>query len=130
MEERLMGSTTFFYSIYHLYFAFQSFDFECTWCRLFQKRVMYTKLDIYVFLWQHSSSTKKPDCHNITEILLKVALNTIPLDYIPYICIDPAHFCLFTSGKLIWFDGFHRMEINTTSDYWLRLSLKCITIYD
>ena len=29
-------------------FAFQPFDFECLWWRLFQKRVMRTKLDIYV----------------------------------------------------------------------------------
>ena len=30
--------------------AFQSFDFECTWWRLFQKRVVRTKFDIYVFI--------------------------------------------------------------------------------
>ena len=32
------------------YLAFQSFDFEGTWWRLFQKRVVRTKLDIYVFV--------------------------------------------------------------------------------
>ena len=32
------------------YLAFQSFDFQCTWWRLFQKRVMRTKFDIYVFI--------------------------------------------------------------------------------
>ena len=32
------------------YLAFQSFDFECTWWRLFHKRVVCTKLDIYVFI--------------------------------------------------------------------------------
>ena len=32
------------------YFAFQPFDFERTWWRLFQKRVVCTKLDIYVFI--------------------------------------------------------------------------------
>jgi len=34
--------------------AFQSFDFERTWWRLFQKRVVHTKYDIYHFnyyLW-------------------------------------------------------------------------------
>jgi hypothetical protein len=32
------------------YLAFQSFDFEHIWWRLFQKRVVCTKLDIYVFI--------------------------------------------------------------------------------
>jgi hypothetical protein len=34
------------------YFVFQSFDFEntCTWWSLFQKRVVHTKFDIYVFI--------------------------------------------------------------------------------
>ena len=32
------------------YLAFQYFDFESTWWSLFQKRVMRTKLDIYVFI--------------------------------------------------------------------------------
>jgi hypothetical protein len=31
------------------YLAFQSFDFECTWWWLFQKRVAHTKFDIYFF---------------------------------------------------------------------------------
>jgi hypothetical protein len=31
------------------YLAFQYFDFERTWWRLFQKRVVCTKSDIYVF---------------------------------------------------------------------------------
>jgi hypothetical protein len=32
------------------YFAFQSFDFERTWWRFFQKRVLRTNLDIYVLI--------------------------------------------------------------------------------
>jgi hypothetical protein len=32
------------------YLAFQSFDFERTWWRLFQKRVVHTKFDIFVFI--------------------------------------------------------------------------------
>jgi len=32
------------------YLAFQYFDIESTWWRLFQKRVVRTKLDIYVFI--------------------------------------------------------------------------------
>ena len=32
------------------YLAFQSFDFEHTWWRLFQKRVVRTRFDIYVFI--------------------------------------------------------------------------------
>ena len=31
------------------YLAFQSFDFERTWWRLIQKRVVRTKFDIYFF---------------------------------------------------------------------------------
>ena len=31
------------------YLDFQSFDFEITWWRLFQKRVVRPKFDIYVF---------------------------------------------------------------------------------
>jgi len=32
------------------YLAFNSFDFERTWWRLIQKRVVRTKFDIYVFI--------------------------------------------------------------------------------
>jgi len=31
-------------------FGFQTFDFECNWWSLFQKRVVRTKSDIYVFI--------------------------------------------------------------------------------
>ena len=34
----------------YYYWAFQHFDFERTWWRLFQKRVVRTKFDIYVFM--------------------------------------------------------------------------------
>jgi hypothetical protein len=48
-----------------------------------------------VDLWQVSgfpqgtlvSSTNKTDCHEITEILLEVALNTITLTLIDSICV-------------------------------------------
>ena len=57
------------------YLAFQSFDLEITWWRLFQKRVMRTKLDIYVFILfllskiktTHNSSTKLQSLCNITR---------------------------------------------------------------
>ncbi len=32
------------------YLTFQSVEFECTWWRLFQKRVVRTVFDIYVFI--------------------------------------------------------------------------------
>jgi hypothetical protein len=64
--------------------------FEHTWWRLFQKHVVRTKFDIYYYLvcqWLVArrcfspgtpvSSTNKTDRHDITEILLKVVLNTI-----------------------------------------------------
>ena len=38
------------------YLAFRPFDFEHTWCRFFQKRVVRTKFDIYVFI-------KNISCH-------------------------------------------------------------------
>jgi hypothetical protein len=34
------------------YLAFQSFDFELTWWRIFQKRVVRTKFDIYVYIYK------------------------------------------------------------------------------
>ena len=42
------------------YLAFQSFDFERTWWRLFQKRVERTRFDMYVFmsvisLWEQAT---------------------------------------------------------------------------
>ena len=36
-----------------IYMSFQSSDFERTWWRLFQKRVVRTKFDIYVFITKH-----------------------------------------------------------------------------
>ena len=45
--------------------AFQSFDFERTW-RLFQKRVMHTKFNIYVFIivkWWFSIILIKTSCY-------------------------------------------------------------------
>jgi hypothetical protein len=41
------------------YLAFPSFDFERTWWRLPPKHVVWTKLDIYVFIWNE-------DCHRDT----------------------------------------------------------------
>ena len=38
------------------YLTFQSFDFERTWLKLFQKRIMATKLDIDVFIFGVSKS--------------------------------------------------------------------------
>jgi len=37
-----------------IYLEFQSFGFERTWWRLFQKRFVRTKFDIYVFIMQRS----------------------------------------------------------------------------
>jgi hypothetical protein len=36
--------------IFLYYLAFIYFGFQCTWCRLFQKHVVGTKFDIYVFI--------------------------------------------------------------------------------
>jgi hypothetical protein len=37
------------YFLFINYLAFQSLDFECTWWRLFQKRVVHTNFDIYEY---------------------------------------------------------------------------------
>jgi hypothetical protein len=54
---------------------------------------------LWVFLGTTVSSTNKTDCHNITEILLKVALNTTAPTLVKY-CedIDSCGFemCRFT----------------------------------
>ena len=54
------------------YLAFQSFDFERTWWRLFQKRIVRTKFYIYVFIthsnvinlkrkvWRYQRGHQKP----------------------------------------------------------------------
>ena len=56
----LVTSDSFGYPVYALWFyfspillhylAFQSFDFERTWWRLFQKRIEWIKFDIYAFI--------------------------------------------------------------------------------
>ena len=50
--------TLWFYSSQTLlnYLAFQSFDFKCTWWRLFQTRLVCTKLDTYVFISCHGQT--------------------------------------------------------------------------
>jgi hypothetical protein len=57
------------------YLAFQSFDFECTWWRLFQGRVVRTKFDIYFFMvwiWHvfifHLKSTKETKCLKVSKM--------------------------------------------------------------
>ena len=45
--------------------AFQSFDFERTWWRLFQKRIMRTKFDISVFIIFHAFYVR---CKYLVEI--------------------------------------------------------------
>jgi hypothetical protein len=37
------------------YLAFQFLDYERTWCRLFQKRVVRTKFEIYIFITKKSN---------------------------------------------------------------------------
>ena len=41
------------------YLAFQSFELENTWWRLFQKRVVRTKFDIYVFIYSNKNTDIK-----------------------------------------------------------------------
>ena len=50
------------------YLTFQSFDFECTWWRLFQKHVVRIKFDIYVLL--DARSRLKSHLVHIKAILL------------------------------------------------------------
>ena len=39
-----------FFFVFIFYLAFQPFNFERTWCSLFQKCIVHTKFDIYVFI--------------------------------------------------------------------------------
>ena len=43
-------SNLFIYSRSMIQLAYQSFDFDRTRCRLFQKRVVRTKFDIYIYI--------------------------------------------------------------------------------
>jgi len=57
------------------YLAFQYFDIQRTWWRLFQKRVLRTKFDIYVFISNLGLSGPKEtkldnDCHCLTVFQL------------------------------------------------------------
>ena len=49
------------------YLAFQYSDFERTWWRLFQKRVVRTKFDLYIFFF----SLHKDEGRGKKELLLK-----------------------------------------------------------
>ena len=92
------------------YLAFQSFDFERTWWKLFQKCVMHTKFDIYIFIppqrscrgvyWFHHvrpSVCRQILCRTITWV---VFLRILKFDQlftgeerrIPFI-FDNFHFC-------------------------------------
>ena len=53
------------------YLAFQSFDFVRTWWRLFQKRVVLTNFDIYVFIIQTyiQSLEVVKELHHILNLL-------------------------------------------------------------
>ena len=78
------------------YLAFQSFDFEHTWWRLFQKRVVRTKLDINVFIFFRSNmSLIRERCFNVSghkfttlflrfHFLLLFDSNTINLGWSPF----------------------------------------------
>jgi len=72
------------------YLAFQSFDIERTWWRLFQERVMRTKFDIYVFI--HSRIIKM--CSSINSNFQIVNLKYSPISICSHACEDFCN-CLF-----------------------------------
>ena len=47
----LYGIGIYFSHIVLHYLSFQHFDYEPTWCKLFQKRVVCNKFEIYVFIY-------------------------------------------------------------------------------
>ena len=55
---------------------FKNFDFECTWWRLFQKRILCSKLDIYVFITVHHASHILTFFLRISKYKEKTAPNT------------------------------------------------------
>jgi hypothetical protein len=57
------------------YLAFQSYNYECARGRLFQKRILCTKVAIYMYVL-FAQDIIASIRHDIAEILLKLALNT------------------------------------------------------
>jgi hypothetical protein len=72
------------------YLAFQSFDFERTWWRLFQKRDVRTKFDIYVFFFID---------------YVKVLFDTINS-----LLFDTIYRLLFDAIYRLLFDAIHRLR--------------------
>jgi hypothetical protein len=56
-----LGPLVYFLKNILNYLTFQPFDFERTWWRLFQKRVVHTKFDIYFFISAHDLFLEFPD---------------------------------------------------------------------
>jgi hypothetical protein len=50
------------------YLAFQSFDFERTWWKLFQKRTIGTNVDIYVFISANPRKLESAEINYTTVI--------------------------------------------------------------
>jgi hypothetical protein len=57
------------------YLAFQSFDFERTWWRSFQKRFVRTKFDIYVFITMRGQVLMKPTLWYILFLYFQLAIS-------------------------------------------------------
>ena len=53
------------------YLVFQSFDYERTWWRLFQKHVVRTKFDIYFFIFNNIPFNQRVSKTNMLIILLR-----------------------------------------------------------
>ena len=68
------------------YLAFQSFDFECTWWRLFQKHVVGTKFDIKVFITLHTNSFARHN-NDKTDLLTFITCRTNKWCHITITCI-------------------------------------------
>jgi hypothetical protein len=65
MKLKYMNVMVSYYQRFLCYLAFKYFGFECTWWMLFQKRIVRTKFDIYVFIYNNKKSYKyfwKYDC--------------------------------------------------------------------
>jgi len=86
--------------------VFQSFEFECTWWRLFQKRVVGTKFDIYVFIIIHNCHYLIPllwcffsnylSYTNLLFIFLQYVLFLSLLQHRTYMCVRSIDFtCLY-----------------------------------
>ena len=102
-------TTTYAISVYHLESCeFESRSWQCVLdTTLCDEVCQWLSTGQWFSLGPLVSSTNKTDCHNIAEILLKVALNTITPNQCIYIFI--CNLCVFSFISLKDIFGINRL---------------------